>query len=98
MITVLDHVDRPSAYPQQAFDKMLRIMAEEASEGDYVLWAGGDPMSLLLAGMVLAHLGLTDNIEWLRWDRRTDPEGHRTGFGYYTPVRISFPQASTGEV
>lgn len=78
--------------PSTEIDLCYRLMIEsfsEAQEGDFVLWAGGDPMTALIAGIVLSDFDLCTKVKWLRWDRRTDQNGNRTSFGYYVPVEIA---------
>lgn len=87
MVTILGTLDNPSVDPKMCVDKVYNVL-QTAQPGDFVLWAGGDPMSALIAGLVIGELGLT-GLKWLRWDKRTDGNGTRTRHGYYTPVEFS---------
>ena len=88
MVTLLSARDNPSVEPDLCYEFISeRLDSCNVREGDFLLWAGGDPMSAFLAGQVLAELGVS-GLKWLRWDRRTDANGTRTNHGYYTPVEI----------
>lgn len=90
MRTILKHEDIPSLKPQQCIEKLQRDL-EDARDGDYFLLAGGDPITPLLAGMVLQSMCLR-KIFWLRWDRRTNNQGERLKReGYYVPVELELP-------
>jgi hypothetical protein len=87
MRTILACNENPSNDAHACYEK-LRAALSDFKPGDFILWSGGDPMSAFLAGVVLGDLGAED-VNWLRWDRRTDGTGARTRHGYYTPVRLA---------
>lgn len=87
MRTILGPYDNPSVDATSALDK-LNAVRTEIQDGDFILWAGGDPMSAFLAGVCLAHDKISKRVKWLRWDKRTDASGNRTKHGYYTPVEF----------
>lgn len=78
---VLTPYEHPSKTPEYCLLKM-HTEFQEFQEGDYLLFGGGDPLTPLFAGIVLANLGFSE-FNWLKWDRNQQEPG-----GYYTPVRI----------
>lgn len=82
---VLTPYEHPSKEPMACFMKMFDTLAE-AEDGDYFLFAGGDPMTPFAAAFVIAKLGL-EKVNWLKWDRNPDKSG-----GFYTPVEITMDQ------
>ena len=77
IITVFDKSDRPSQMPGQMLHKIRRIL-KDFEPGDYILWAGGDPLGLQLAGIVLQELNIK-SYKFLSWDKFE---------GNYTPVEV----------
>jgi hypothetical protein len=82
---ILSAGENPSLYPAKAIG-ILRTALKNFSGSDYIVWAGGDPMSPILAGIVLGQLGFKE-INFLKWDRQRR-EGVRTGSGFYVPARL----------
>jgi hypothetical protein len=72
LIFILAPSDRTSAdcrVPCQKIDKALEKF--DPSE-DYILWSGGDPLSLMMAGYILSDLGI-EEFRYLRYER-ADPK------------------------
>lgn len=86
MRTILGPLDNPSVNFEACRQAIINFK-DEVQDGDYLLWAGGDPMSAFFMGLALGWIE-SKKLKWLRWDRRTDGNGDRTKFGYYTPVEI----------
>jgi hypothetical protein len=86
MRTILGPLDNPSVDWDACVRKFLEF-AGEVQDGDYILWAGGDPASAFLMGLQLGYIN-SMRVKWLRWDKRTDSNGDRTKFGYYVPVEF----------
>lgn len=82
---LLDSSDRPS-YGNVPTLQKLRSGLANFSEDDFIVWAGGDPLSPVLVGTVLRELGLS-RFRYLRWER-VRREGQRTGQGFYVPVTV----------
>ncbi len=56
---------------------------------DYLVFPGGDPMSLGLAMIALQYNGVK-SFQFLRWERERSIDGERlAGAGFYVPVRVS---------
>lgn len=93
MKTILNHDARPSSFPTTALVQLMEAFAD-FKEGDYILWSGGDPITPLLAGMALmCVMPPVELVRWLRWDRRTNPDGSRSDKGYYVPVDVPIDAA-----
>lgn len=86
VITILPSDLNPSVYPFEA-RAYLKKALEEANDGDYILWSGGDPMTALIAGQVLAELGKR-NMRWLRWDKKVEGGERSRVLGEYTAIPI----------
>ena len=86
IVTILPPDLNPSVFPCEA-RACLRQALEEAKEGDYILWSGGDPMTALVAGQVLVELGKR-NLRWLRWDKKVKDGERSKILGEYTAIPI----------
>lgn len=76
----------PSDNPEAAIEHAARVLAD-ATEDDYLVWAGGDPLGLVIVSSILADI--TDGpIRYLRWERARE-NGERKGGGYYAPILIN---------
>lgn len=67
IVTVLDKNDRPSQMPGQNLHKVRRIL-KDFEPGDFILWAGGDPLAMQLVGIALAELNIK-SYNFLSWDK-----------------------------
>ncbi len=85
---LLEKNDRPSYDPKAVYSKLRRLLENNFSSSDYIVWAGGDPMAPVLVGMVLREFGFSQ-FKNLRWERVRDRNKKRTGEGYYVPVTVS---------
>jgi hypothetical protein len=85
---LLDGRDKPSLTPGPCLRKIYKGL-QDMHPDDYIFYAGGDPMGLLLVGAVLRDQGFSE-INFLKWDRETDPDtGERVqGAGYYIPQKV----------
>jgi hypothetical protein len=82
---VLGPQDRTSHSPEIVLSKLRKCLRDFDPVEDYILWAGGDPLSLMLVGSVLADMGFT---EWryLRYERGSGKNPESTPF--YVPVKV----------
>lgn len=82
---VLGPQDRTSHSPEVVLGKLRKGLKNFDPVEDYVLWAGGDPLSLMLVGTVLAEMGFS---EWryLRYERGGGKNAESTPF--YVPVKV----------
>jgi hypothetical protein len=84
---ILSMNERASMTPGPCLFKLSKELRDFDPANDFVCYAGGDPMSLALAFMVLKDLGLRE-VRFLRWERERDTKGKRTAGGFYVPVKI----------
>lgn len=80
---------RPSDDAQAAIDHAYDMM-QDAQEGDFVVWAGGDPFSMVIVANVINDL-TGGKFNYLRWERQR-VDGQRTGGGYYLPVAVDLTE------
>lgn len=85
---VLGTGDRTSSNPDQSLRKLFSALEEFDPDKDFVLWAGGDPLSCMLTGGVLAELGIL-RYKYLRFekDRSRSAPGEPVA-GFYVPVLV----------
>lgn len=88
MKTVLAFEDWPSNNPEACVRKMEEAF-QEFEDGDFILWAGGDPITPFLASIALVNIGVS-KANWLRWDRRRNQDGTKSDAGYYVPILLEF--------
>lgn len=88
VVVLIPAGDRPAFQPFRTLELLRRKLADFNTETDYIAWAGGDTLGAVLAGTVLADLGMS-NFRWLRYDRAKDASGRRVDEGaQYLPVEI----------
>jgi hypothetical protein len=84
---VFGEKDQPGLTPGHAFVK-ARHELKEFTDQDYLLWAGGDPAGLLIAGMVAARVNM-GRVNFLRWERNSNRVTPGQGApGFYVPVEL----------
>ena len=91
---VLTPGDRTSSTPELSLRKLVTELDKFNPDEDYVLWSGGDPLSAILTGAVLAELGVT-RFRFLRYEKNRGRESRDGKPGYYVPVEVDFSE-STG--
>lgn len=88
IVFVLTAEDRTSCTPEQSLQK-LRAGLESYNEAtDFLLWSGGDPVSFMLVGWLLADWGV-NSIRYLRYEKGDGRKNSSPPF--YAPVIINFP-------
>lgn len=87
IMPVLSNGDMPSILPGPCLKK-VRESLEDMQETDYLLWAGGDPFALILAGIVVAEKGFK-NLKYLRWEKEKLLDGSRSKNGFYIPIEMT---------
>jgi len=84
---LLNVKDSPSDAPGPCTNKIITGL-REYTEGDYLMFSGGDPIGLWLACAALNALGFRES-QFLKWDRERDTTGKVvSGSGFYTPVTL----------
>lgn len=94
---VLGTGDRTSSNPELSARKLFQALEVFDADKDFILWAGGDPLSCMLTGAVLAELGIL-RYKYLRFEKdraRATPGEPVTG--YYVPVLVDL-EAPEGSV
>lgn len=93
IVPILDPNERPSLLPVPSFQKIKRALTHGYKEGDFFLWAGGDPCALFMAGAVSRDLGVHE-VQFLRWERTRSAEtGERVG-GFYIPTTVRWAEGA----
>jgi hypothetical protein len=76
----------PSSDPAGAV-KHAQTVLSNFTENDFLVWAGGDPLGMVIAAAVIGDFSAS--IKYLKWERARDENGDRKGGGYYTPVVLN---------
>lgn len=85
---VLPSGDNPSRRPSHAVRVIDDRLNNFNPDTDFLVWAGGDTLSAIMVGYLLAEYHITV-FTWLRFDReREQGTGRRLETGYYTPVAV----------
>jgi len=79
-----------SSTPGQALQNLRTALRNFNPEDDYLLWAGGDPMAIFLAGIAIGELGI-EEFQVLVYNRIRDEDRNIIG-GKYVPTRIRTKQ------
>lgn len=88
----LEYIITAGEYLIYDMERMVEKISERLddfdAETDYIVWVGGDPASSLAIGGILASKGIR-TVNWLRFDRRTKPDGSRSPWtGNYVPIKL----------
>ncbi len=84
---VLSAGDRTCANPELSIDKLRRALRDFDVNCDFILWAGGDPLSSLITGMVLLDLGIK-KFRFLRFEKNRNTRHGHPVTGFYSPVEV----------
>ena len=85
---VLGTGDRTSSSPHLTLRKLFGALETFDPDHDFILWAGGDPLSCLLTGAVLSELGVV-RYKYLRFEKeRSKPNPGEQVKGFYVPVLV----------
>lgn len=85
LMPILSKGNQASLTPGPSLSELHRKLRHFNPDLDYICFAGGDPMSLALALLVLRDMNVKE-VSILRWDRERSTDGVRTAGGFYTPV------------
>lgn len=85
--TLCPQGDSPTFVPDRVLRTMEGRLADFDPEVDFLVWAGGDTLSAVFAGMLLAEMEVWC-FTWLRFERDRKPEGGRSEEGKYVPVQV----------
>lgn len=85
---VLPQGDSPCFTPDKSFAVMEQRLDAFDPDIDFLVWAGGDTLSAVFAGMLLAERDIW-SFAWLRYERARTPDGQRTDDGAkYVPIEV----------
>jgi len=87
VVFLFDSTQRPepSENPSAARQHILSTLENFDPDDDFIVWAGGDPLGMLL---VSAHLGAWHNsVKYLKWEKERDLSGRVVG-GHYIPLTV----------
>lgn len=88
---VLSAGDRTCSNPELSAEKLYAALKEFDPYEDYIVWAGGDPLSSLMTGMVLMDLGIT-KFRFLRFEKSRNTKAGEPTTGYYSPVEVNLEE------
>lgn len=81
--------DSPTFKPRECLAAMEQRLEQFDPDVDFLVWAGGDTLAAVFAGLLLAEREVYE-FTWLRYERRRLEDGTRTDDGAkYVPVRIN---------
>lgn len=86
IVFVLDFHERSSRNPDVVRQRLERGLQGFNSETDFVVWAGGDPLSFFLVGSIFQARGMT-SFRYLRYERM-DPR-RDISKPFYVPVTVT---------
>ncbi len=97
---VLSAGDRTCANPELSIDKLRRALRDFDAHRDFIVWAGGDPLSAIVTGMVLHELGIK-KYRYLRYEKNRNTKPGETAVGFYSPIEVrleedDYDRSSTG--
>jgi hypothetical protein len=84
---VFKAAEQPSLSPGPSMFRARKIL-KDFCDGDFILWAGGDPAALAIVTCAAADINC-GRFKFLRWERERNGDKVRTGRGFYMPVDIS---------
>lgn len=92
---VLGTGDRTSSNPDLSAKKLFAALESFDADKDFILWAGGDPLSCMLTGSVLCELGIL-RYKYLRFEKdRSRPAPGEPVTGFYVPVLVDLESADS---
>lgn len=91
---VLGAGDRTSSSPALSLRKLFSALENFDAEVDFILWAGGDPLSCMLTGAVLSELGIL-RYKYLRFEKDRSRGGNGPVTGFYVPVQVDLEGPET---
>jgi hypothetical protein len=84
---VLSTGDRTCANPELSMHRLRQAFADFDPMHDYILWAGGDPLSAIVAGMVMIDMKIRQ-FRYLRFEKNRNTKPGQPVTGFYSPVEV----------
>jgi hypothetical protein len=72
---------------QRAFQIVHEALKDYDPTEDYLVWAGGDMLVAIMAGIALERLG-HESVNWLYWERDLLENNTRAVTGHYVPGEL----------
>lgn len=88
IVSVLVAGEQPGFRPAEAYDRIAKKLESLDPEEDFLLYAGGDPLTLLITGAVLAAREDVESVRFLRFHRDRSRDGRLSDDGRYVEVRV----------
>ncbi len=83
-----DDFPSPSADLELSINHAWKVLSDFNVEEDYIVWAGGDPISMLIVAPILFDM-VDKGIRYLKFERGRNPGGGKPVEGFYTPVEVN---------
>ena len=87
IIFILSAGDRTCSNPELSIEKLARGLENFKYKEDFIVWAGGDPLSAIAAGAILFDLGIT-KFRFLRFEKNRASKPGQPVNGFYSPVEV----------
>lgn len=84
---VLSAGDRTCSNPELSAEKLFDALEEFNPREDFIVWAGGDPLSAIMTGMVMERLGIS-KFRFLRFEKSRTTKVGQPATGFYSPVEV----------
>jgi hypothetical protein len=84
---ILSAGDRTCSNPELSIEKLKKALADFDAHQDFIIWAGGDPLSAIVVGMVMVELGIR-KFRFLRFEKNRNTRQGEPVTGYYSPVEV----------
>jgi hypothetical protein len=84
---VLSAGDRTCSNPELSMERLRRAFYDFDPKMDFIVWAGGDPLSAIVAGMVMLDLGIK-KFRYLRFEKNRNTKPGEPVTGFYSPVEV----------
>lgn len=85
IVHILTPGDRTSSNPDLSMRKLFGVLENYEPAEDFILWSGGDPLSCMVTGMVLAELGIL-KFKYLRYEKPDRSKSYSNP--YYVPIVV----------
>lgn len=88
----------PSDNIARAVAHAWKVLAKFNPATDYIVWAGGDPISMLIVAPILFEIADTRPIKYLKFERAREVDsGEKKGTGFYVERTVELFDTSETE-
>jgi len=91
IIFVLSAGDRTCSNPELSAEKLTKALKDFNYREDFIVWAGGDPLSAIVTGLVLSNLGMK-KFRFLRFEKNRHTKPGQPVTGFYSPVEVNLEE------